>query len=85
MDFSQQNSNDQSAIGTSTAFRLPTTLLRTIDAYCTQHDVTRSQFYRKSIIERIKALDLDISMARPQQSEERQWSQHLYDRLQRRR
>ena len=33
-----------------TSFRLPKTLLRTVDSLCEEQDVTRSQFFRRCIV-----------------------------------
>ena len=44
----------------STAFRLPRTLLATIDAVCQQQDLTRSQLYRKSIADFLKKYNVDM-------------------------
>jgi hypothetical protein len=74
----------------STAFRLPISLLRAVDQWCDQNDITRSQFFRRCVVERIKALGVE-SMAHaevqtPQATgEQRQWSEELYDRLKRHR
>jgi hypothetical protein len=37
-----------------TAFRLPTTLLQTVDSLCVEQDLTRSQFFRRCIVQFIK-------------------------------
>jgi hypothetical protein len=33
------------------AFRLPATLMQTVDAICKNQDITRSQFFRRCIVE----------------------------------
>jgi metal-responsive CopG/Arc/MetJ family transcriptional regulator len=45
-----------------TAFRLPKELLATIDAICDAQDLTRSQFFRRCLTERVKSLcqELDV-------------------------
>ena len=43
---------------TSTAFRLPTRLLQVIDRWCDDNDTTRSQFFRRSIMDRVKLLGI---------------------------
>jgi hypothetical protein len=43
---------------TSTAFRLPTELLRVIDRWCDENDLTRSQFIRRCITDRIDSLGI---------------------------
>ena len=40
---------------TSTAFRLPRQLLQTVDQWCVENDLTRSQFFRHCITERVKS------------------------------
>jgi hypothetical protein len=68
-------------IATSTAFRLPIALLQTVDRWCAEHDITRSQFFRHCITDRIKSLGLDTSVSQPQQQQA--WEPELYDRLRR--
>jgi hypothetical protein len=71
-------------IGTSTAFRLPTSLLQTVDHWCEEHDVTRSQFFRHCIAERVKSLGIGGAQQQPQAQEEaRQWLPQLCHRSQR--
>ena len=48
----------------STAFRLPTALLETIDKWCVEHEITHSQFLRYSIADRVRWPRL-ASMALP--------------------
>jgi metal-responsive CopG/Arc/MetJ family transcriptional regulator len=38
----------------STGFRLPQTMLATVDTICAQQDLTRSQVFRRSIMEFIR-------------------------------
>ena len=71
-------------IATSTAFRLPISLLQMVDRWCAKNDITRSQFVRHSITERVKTLGIECVEQKPEE-EERRWSPELYDRLQRRR
>jgi hypothetical protein len=57
------NSKDQSPAPartemTSTAFRLPTKLLQVIDRWCDANDITRSQFFRRSIMDRVNSLGI---------------------------
>ena len=76
--------------GSSTAFRLPKELLASIDSICSDLDLTRSQLFRRSVIEFIKTLghergaQAQSNVAIPK-IEERKWSAELYDRLERRR
>jgi len=98
------NSNNQSPTHsrpeiTSTAFRLPTLLLQVIDRWCADNDQTRSQFFRRSITDRVNSLGIAIpteliaeqlkssgfnSVAEPPKEEPRQWSPETYQRLERR-
>ncbi len=75
------NQDSTNTIATSTAFRLPTVLLQTVDDWCVEHDITRSQFFSHCITDRIKSLGLETSMSPPQQ--EQTWAPELYDRLRR--
>ena len=79
MTFVDQDSTN--TIATSTAFRLPTFLLNPVDHWCATHDITRSQFFRHCITDRIKSLGLDTSASQPQQQQS--WAPELYDRLRR--
>src|SRR5579863_5266028 len=97
------NSNNQSATQiqseiTSTAFRLPTRLLQMIDRWCGANDTTRSQFFRRSITDRVKSLGIGCgaesipdqlksaevnSATEPPKEEPRRWSPELYQRVER--
>jgi len=79
MTFVDQDSTN--AIAISTAFRLPTVLLNTVDRWCATHDITKSQFFRHCITDRIKSLGLETSMSPPQYQQT--WAPELYDRLRR--
>jgi hypothetical protein len=81
------NSNNQSPAParteiTSTAFRLPTELLRIIDRWCDANDITRSQFFKRSIVDRVNSLGIadqlnssGVNSAAEQPTEEpRLWS-----------
>ena len=64
----------------NTAFRLPKMVLATVDKFCSQQDLTRSQLYRRSILEFLKNQQVDIlEMAPPELR--RTWSDHLYKRI----
>ena len=56
----------------TTVFRLPKTMLATVDAFCVKQDVTRSQTFRRSIIEFLRrqeaATTLEVNSREPQQS-----------------
>jgi hypothetical protein len=85
---------------TSTAFRLPTRLLRMIDKWCDDNDLTRSQFFRHCITDRVKSLgiatptELNADQLQPPgvnsaiatgKEKPRQWSPETYARFERRR
>ena len=38
----------------ATAFRIPKTILATVDAICAKQDLTRSQVFRRSVVEYLK-------------------------------
>jgi hypothetical protein len=70
----------------STAFRLPISLLQAVDQWCDQNDVTRSQFFRRCVVERIKSLNLEpVPQPQTPVEEGRKWSPECYERFQRRR
>ena len=49
-----------------TGFRLPRTMLAAVDAICVQQDLTRSQVFRRSIMEFIKRQSTtDLSNGNP--------------------
>jgi predicted DNA-binding protein len=48
-----------------TAFRLPKELLETIDILCDSQDLTRSQFFRRCLTERIKSLGQELNEQTP--------------------
>jgi metal-responsive CopG/Arc/MetJ family transcriptional regulator len=52
-----------------TSFRLPRALLRTVDLFCEQQDVTRSQFFRRCIAEYVA--DHQASIHWPEKAGER--------------
>jgi len=59
------NSNNQSPTHsrpemTSIAFRLATQLLQAIDNWCDANDLTRSQFFRRSITDLVNSLGIMI-------------------------
>jgi hypothetical protein len=59
MNLIEGGTTQQQNIAISTAFRLPTVMLEAVDRWCCTHDVTRSQFFRHCINDRIKSLGLD--------------------------
>jgi len=56
----------------STAFRLPNGLLTTVDIICEKQDITRSQLYRRSLLEYIKNQPAEMLEPKPT------WSEALY-------
>jgi hypothetical protein len=78
------NTISETITTSTTAFRLPTSLLQTIDKWCVENDITRSQFLRRCISDRIKSLGLQLSTTTPKQGEQHLWSPELYDRMRRR-
>ena len=63
----------------STAFRLPQGLLATVDVICDQQDLTRSQVYRRSIMEYLRSQQVEI--VEPQTEQPKfTWSEALYGR-----
>jgi metal-responsive CopG/Arc/MetJ family transcriptional regulator len=74
-----------------TGFRLPRELLDSIDAVCSQQDLTRSQVFRKCVTQFINGVAENRNVQNPGAAQIAQVEQHtgwmpeLYDRLQRRR
>jgi hypothetical protein len=61
-----------------TAFRIPKTILATVDAICTKEDLTRSQVFRRSVMEYLKnqnAIATDVNQPEPQ----RAWPGALFE------
>jgi hypothetical protein len=61
------------------AFRIPKTILATIDAICAKQDLTRSQVFRRSVIEYLRnqnAIVTDVNQPEPQ----RAWPAELFER-----
>ena len=44
----------------STAFRLPKMVLATVNSICAEQDLTRSQVFRRSIVEYLKNQNIEI-------------------------
>jgi hypothetical protein len=95
MNSSKQSPTPLQAEITSTAFRLPTALLQVIDRWCDENDVTRSQFFRLSITDRVKSLGIACptelkadqlkspgvnSATEVHEEEPQRWSPELYAR-----
>jgi predicted transcriptional regulator len=64
-----------------TAFRLPKRILATIDLICAKQDLTRSQVYRRSIMEYLKnqnAIIAHLKAPKPQEEWFAEWNQGRY-------
>jgi hypothetical protein len=85
MNLTTQIATENQPIGASTAFRLPKSLLQAVDQWCEAHDITRSQFFRHCITDRVKSLEPNQVTHAPKEEQQQQWSPELYDRLRRRR
>ena len=62
----------------ATAFRLPKTILATIDLICAKQDLTRSQVFRRSVVEYLKsqnAIVTDPNAPKPQEEWFAEWYQ----------
>jgi hypothetical protein len=62
----------------ATAFRLLKRILATVDAICAKEDLTRSQVFRRSVMEYLKnknAIVANVSPAEPQ----RPWPAELFE------
>jgi polyphosphate kinase len=65
-----------------TGFRLPRTMLATVDSLCAKQDLTRSQVFRRSVTEYLKsqnAIVTDVNLREPQRS----WPTELFERQRR--
>jgi antitoxin component of RelBE/YafQ-DinJ toxin-antitoxin module len=62
----------------SIGLRLPKELLATVDAICEQHDLTRSQVVRHSVMEYLKNRNIAIKAAPTEPNST--WSEHLFNR-----
>jgi Ribbon-helix-helix protein, copG family len=55
----------------TTGFRLPRAMLATVDSICVQQDLTRSQVFRRSLMEYLKSQNgvaADVTSREPQRS-----------------
>ena len=62
----------------ATAFRLSKRILATVDAICAREDLTRSQVFRRSVMEYLKnqnAIATDVNQPGPQ----RTWPMDLFE------
>jgi hypothetical protein len=63
----------------ATAFRIPKTILATVDAICAKQDLTRSQVFRRSVLEYLRrqngTMTTDVNPPEPQQT----WPMDLFE------
>jgi hypothetical protein len=62
-----------------TGFRLSRTMLATIDSICVQQDLTRSQVFRRSIMEYLKRHNVAINTDENSPEQNRTWPGDLFD------
>ena len=64
----------------ATAFRLPKAILASVDAICAKEDMTRSQIYRKSLVDYLKKQDAAMATADFDQPEPQPtWPMDLFE------
>lgn len=63
----------------STAFRLPQKVLEAVDLACGKNDLTRSQIFRRSIVDYLKAQNIEIAVE-PDEPK-LVWSENIYKRI----
>jgi predicted transcriptional regulator len=63
----------------TTGFRLPRTMLAAVDSLCAQQDVTRSQFFRRSIIEFLRRQDDTITSGMNSREPTQAWPGALFE------
>ena len=61
-----------------TAFRLPKTILATVDAICAREDLTRSQVFRRSVMEYLKSQNAIATDVNPPAAQ-RAWPADLFE------
>jgi hypothetical protein len=63
----------------ATAFRIPKMILATVDAICAKQDLTRSQVFRRSVLEYLRRQNVpmttDVKPPEPQQT----WPMDLFE------
>src|ERR1700722_136958 len=65
----------------ATAFRLPQTILATVDTICAREDLTRSQVFRRSVVEYLKnqnAIVTDLNAPKPRKEWFAEWNQDCH-------
>jgi predicted transcriptional regulator len=63
----------------STGFRLPKTMLATVDSICAKQDLTRSQLFRRSIMEYLTRQNAIVTDVHPPELQ-RTWPTELFER-----
>jgi hypothetical protein len=63
-----------------TAFRIPKTILLTVDAICAKEDLTRSQVFRRSVVEYLKKQNVSTSADVHSSESQRGWPAELFER-----
>jgi Ribbon-helix-helix protein, copG family len=64
----------------STGFRLPQPVLATVDSICAKQDLTRSQVFRRSIMEYLKTQNIEIITEVKPPEPKLTWSTDLFNR-----
>jgi len=62
----------------ATAFRLPKSILATVDAICAREDLTRSQVFRRSVMEYLKNQNAIVTEVN-QPELQRAWPAELFE------
>ena len=65
----------------STAFRLPQAMLAIVNSICAEQDLTRSQIFRRSIMEYLKNQNIEIMTEVKPLEPKLTWPAELYNRL----
>ena len=66
-----------------TGFRVPKTVLAKVDLLCVQQDLTRSQVFRRSLMEYLKGQNVSTSTDVDQPEPQRTWPTELFERQRR--
>jgi hypothetical protein len=62
----------------ATAFRIPKTILATVDAICAREDLTRSQVFRRSVMEYLKNQNAIVTEVSPPAAQQA-WPADLFE------
>jgi predicted transcriptional regulator len=63
----------------ATAFRLPKAILATVDTICAREDLTRSQVFRRSVMQYLKNQNAIVSEVSPPAAQ-KAWPADLFER-----